>query len=329
MASPLRWSAGPTHNQSWSGRCGRRAGGSGGRGGRCGVRRGPAAAYAGGVTIDLHAHTATSDGTDSPAELLANAAAAGLDVVAITDHDTTDGWDEAIAAAPATGVGLVPGIEISCSWNGISLHLLSYLHDPADPALLAELTASRESRETRARRIVDLLAADVPITYDEVLAQVSVGATVGRPHIADALVAAGVVPDRSAAFDRFLHTGSPYYASHYAPDPVQAVRLVRAAGGVPVMAHPFAEKRGRSVPESLIAEMAGAGLFALEAHHPEHTDEQRDRALRVARELGLHATGSSDYHGTGKPQGLGARTTAPDVYDALLAEPTHRRPVAV
>ncbi|GMA38883.1 hypothetical protein GCM10025883_09280 [Mobilicoccus caccae] len=182
------------------------------------------------MIVDLHAHTLASDGTDTPTGLVENAAAAGLDVVAITDHDTTAGWREAIDAATRLGVGLLPGIEISCSWRGISVHLLGYLHDPTDDALLAELDAARESRDSRARRITDLLAADVPVTWDDVLRQVATGATIGRPHIADALVANGVVPDRDAAFAEYLYTGSPYYASHYAPDPVEAVRLVRAAG---------------------------------------------------------------------------------------------------
>lgn len=276
------------------------------------------------MIVDLHAHTLASDGTDTPTELVEAAAAAEVDVVAITDHDTTAGWAEAIDAATRLGVGLMPGIEVSCSWQGISVHLLGYLHDPLNEGLLAELDASRESRDTRARRITDLLAADVPITWDDVMTQVADGATVGRPHIADALVANGVVPDRSAAFADYLYTGSPYYASHYAPDPVEAVHLVHAAGGVPVMAHPFAAKRGRLVPDEVIADMAEAGLFALEANHPEHTDEQCSRAVDLARDLGLHVTGSSDYHGTGKPQGLGARTTTPEVLEALLAEPTHR-----
>ena len=276
------------------------------------------------MLIDLHAHTLASDGTDTPTQLLHQAAEAGLDVVAITDHDTTAGWDEATEAAQGVGVDLLPGIEISCSWEGISVHLLAYLLDPADPQLTAELDAARRSRDGRARRIVDALAADVPITWADVEAQVGEGATIGRPHIADALVACGVVPDRSAAFEQYLYTGSPYYATHYAPGPVEAVRLVRAAGGVPVMAHPFAAKRGRLVPDAVIEDMARAGLFALEGDHPDHDAAQRAKAYALAADLGLHVTGSSDYHGTGKPQGLGACTTAPDVLDALLAEPTHR-----
>ena len=182
------------------------------------------------MRIDLHTHSYVSDGTQPPGDVVASAAQAGLDVVALTDHDTTAGWEEASAAAVRHGIGLVRGIEISCARDGISVHLLGYLHDPTDAALLAELERSRSSRHTRAERIVRKLSADVPITYEEVLETAAPGATVGRPHIADALVAKGVVATRDDAFADYLYTGSPYHASHYAPDPVTAVRLVNAAG---------------------------------------------------------------------------------------------------
>ena len=182
------------------------------------------------MRIDLHTHSFASDGTQAPGDVVASAAQAGLDVVALTDHDTTAGWEEATAAAVQHGIGLVRGIEISCARDGISVHLLGYLHDPADAALMVELERSRSSRHTRAERIVRKLSADVPITYDEVLETAAPGATVGRPHIADALVAKGVVATRDDAFADYLYTGSPYHASHYAPDPVTAVRLVNDAG---------------------------------------------------------------------------------------------------
>lgn len=271
------------------------------------------------MRIDLHAHTTASDGTDSPAQLVENAARADLAVVAITDHDSTAGWAEAAAAAERHGVGLVRGIEVSCQAGGISVHVLGYLHDPANAELERELDKARTSRDSRARRIVDLLAADVPIAWPDVLAQVTADATIGRPHIADALVARGIVPDRDAAFRDFLYTGSPYYASHYAVDPSRAVRLIRAAGGVAVMAHPFAEKRGRIVSDQVIADMAEAGLLALEAHHLDHTPEQTAKAVGLAADLGLLVTGSSDYHGSGKVNRLGDRLTAPDVLEAIVA----------
>lgn len=274
------------------------------------------------VIADLHAHTLASDGTDTPTQLVEKASAAGLDLIAITDHDTTSGWDEAASAAERNGIALLRGIEISCQWRGISLHLLAYLHDPHHEPLLRTLHRARESRERRARRITELLAADVPVDWKDVSAQVEPGATVGRPHIADALVTRGVVPDRDAAFAQYLYTGSPYYASHYAPGPVEVVNLVRAARGVPVMAHPFAAARGPVVPDELIADMAQAGLFALEAHHPDHRESERDHALALAAALQLHVTGASDYHGRGKANRLGQCTTSSETLEALLAEPT-------
>lgn len=244
---------------------------------------------------------------------MADAAEAGLDVVALTDHDTTRGWAAAQAAAPTYGVALVPGIEISCVADGISVHLLGYLHDPTEPILLAELEHARESRLTRARRMVDRLAQDYPITWSDVLAQAGEDATIGRPHIADALVARGVVPDRTAAFADLLHNRSPYHVSHYAPSTVRAVELVRGAGGVPVMAHPFAHQRGRVVGDEAIEAMVGAGLAGLEVHHRDHDAASVAHALELADRWGLLVTGSSDYHGDGKPNRLGEHTTTAEV----------------
>ncbi|MEP7160049.1 MAG: PHP domain-containing protein [Dermatophilaceae bacterium] len=282
------------------------------------------------MLIDLHAHSLASDGTDTPTQLVVEAARVGLDVLAITDHDTTDGWAEAASAAGERGIILVRGIEVSCGAASAdrlaSVHLLAYLPDPDDAPLVREMTLTRDSRERRAERIVEALARDVNIAYEDVLAQLEPGATVGRPHIADALVARGVVADRDEAFERYLYTGSPYYVSHYAPDAVDAVTLVLGAGGIPVLAHPFAWKRGPHLDESVIEEMAGAGLVGLEAHHPEHSGRAVARTLDLARGLGLLVTGSSDYHGAGKEQRLGARTTDPDAFAALLDRP-HATPV--
>jgi predicted metal-dependent phosphoesterase TrpH len=273
------------------------------------------------LVIDLHAHSTVSDGTESPSELVEAAAAAGLDVLAITDHDTTGGWAEAAAAAEQTGIALVRGIEISCHYHGSSVHLLGYLTDPDDPALTAELSRARESRATRLERMVERMTQDgIPITYDEVLTQVAPGATAGRPHIADALVAAGLVPHRDAAFVDWLSDQSPYYVSHYAIDPVRAVRQVRAAGGVAVVAHPFTRTRGTTVPDSFIGELAEAGLAGLEAYHRDHGPEEIARAERLAAEHGLLLTGSSDYHGTGKRNRLGENTTEPEVLAQIVAQ---------
>ena len=195
--------------------------------------------------IDPHTHSAYSDGTDTPAQLLAIAAQAGLDAIALTDHDTTTGWDEAAAAVAHTGVSLIRGAEMSCSSSGITVHLLAYLFDPANPGLVDNFRRTREDRETRAVRMVENLSVDYPITWEDVAAFAPEGGPVGRPHIADALVAAGAFPDRSAAFVAALHPSGPYYVHHWAPDPVEAVRCVREAGGVPVLAHPRARKRQR------------------------------------------------------------------------------------
>lgn len=183
--------------------------------------------------IDPHTHSAYSDGTDTPAQLLAIAAQAGLDAIALTDHDTTTGWDEAAAAVADTGVSLIRGAEMSCSSSGITVHLLAYLFDPASPGLVDNFRRTREDRETRAVRMVENLSADYPIAWEDVAAFAPEGGPVGRPHIADALVAAGAFPDRSAAFVKALHPSGPYYVHHWAPDPVEAVRCVREAGEFP------------------------------------------------------------------------------------------------
>ncbi len=272
------------------------------------------------LRIDLHCHTTASDGTETPTELVASAGRAGLDVVAITDHDTTAGWAEATEAADAQGMALVRGIEISCQRDGRSIHLLGYLVDPANAPLQAELALARESRVTRLERMVELLADDgIPISYAAVLAHVPPGATAGRPHIADALVDAGVVADRDEAFRRWLHNDSPYYVRHYAPDPAVAVRLVLAAGGVPVIAHPFTRLRGGVLPDPIVEELAGAGLAGLEAEHSDHDEPTRRHARDVAAALGLLVTGSSDYHGTGKTSRLGQDRTAPETLERIEA----------
>ena len=266
------------------------------------------------MRIDLHAHSNISDGTETPAEVMAAAAAAGLNVIALTDHDSTDGWEEASRAAIDEGVALVPGMEISCrTEHGISVHLLTYLHDPMHPGLLEEITKAREARLTRAERMVTLLAEDYPLSWDDVIHHVAPGATLGRPHIADALVAAGVVADRSEAFTSILTSHSRYFVQHYAPEPALAVELVRAAGGVPVFAHPVASSRGRIVGERVYQEMIDAGLAGLEINHRDNPEEGRGFLRRLAAKHDLLITGSSDYHGTGKPNLLGENLTAPDV----------------
>ena len=270
-----------------------------------------------GVRIDLHTHSTASDGTESPAEVVAQAARAGLDVVALTDHDTTSGWDEAAEAGREHGVAVVRGTEISARTAGMSVHVLSYLHDPAHEGLARELRRAREARTARARRIVALLHGDFGLTWDEGQEQVEPGAVIGRPHIADALVARGVVPDRSTAFDDLLHHGSKYYVKHYAPEVLDAVMLIRDAGGVAVFAHPGADGRGRVVRDAVIDAMVASGLQGLEVDHRDHSPQQRERLRTIAARHGLLVTGSSDYHGTGKENALGENTTAPEVLERI------------
>jgi predicted metal-dependent phosphoesterase TrpH len=269
------------------------------------------------MRIDLHTHSNASDGTQSPAAVVGSALQAGLDVLALTDHDTSSGWEQAADAAAHRGIALVRGIEVSCQHQGISIHLLSYLHDPDSPGLFAELERSRHSREARARSMVELLSADVPLQWQDVLEQVEPGATIGRPHVADAMVARGIVASRGQAFATYLRHGSPYYVSHYAPDPVQAVHLVGQAGGVAVMAHPLASVRGRVVDDAVIEAMAAAGMAGLEVHHRDHSAAQVRHGLDLAASLDLFVTGSSDYHGDGKPNLLGENTTEPEVLQRI------------
>ena len=274
------------------------------------------------VRIDLHTHSRASDGTQTPTELVTAARDAGLDVVALTDHDTTAGWDEAAAAAPVVGVALVRGTEVSARSHGVSVHLLSYLQDPVHPALADELARARDSRVHRARSIVERMARDVPITWQDVQEQARDAVVVGRPHIADALVALGVVPDRDAAFAHLLASSGPYHVDHHAPDAPAAVAAIRASGGVPVFAHPAADARGRIVPDRVFDELAEAGLAGLEVFHRDHSAGQRERLLRLADRLGLLVTGSSDYHGDGKVNRLGENLTRPEVLDEIVRQGT-------
>ena len=285
------------------------------------------------MRIDLHTHSTASDGTDTPAELVAAARTAGLDVLAITDHDTTAGWDEAIAARP-DGLTLVPGAEFSCRWRPegggrwISLHLLGYLFDPDDAALRAERVRLRDSRLGRGRTMVERMVADgVPITWARVAALAGDG-TVGRPHLGRALVEAGVVDSVDAAFAGPISSRSPYYEPKADTDVFVMIRLLRAAGGLPVFAHPIATRRGPTVSDEVVAAMAAAGLVGLEVDHPDHGPDDRARAAGLARELGLVATGSSDYHGTNKSRNpLGACRTDPDQFAALLDHTSAREPI--
>ncbi len=273
------------------------------------------------MLIDLHTHSSVSDGTEDPATLLETARRAGLDVVALTDHDTTGGWAVAERARPP-GLTVVPGMEFSCRWfppgdRPIGVHLLAYLFDPEHPGLAAERERLRAERSTRAQRIVTALVnAGYPIVWEAIAAQCA-GGVVGRPHIARALVAAGAVESVDHAFATLLHHQSPYYVAKADTEIGEGIALVRAAGGVPVLAHGRATKRGRTVGDEAIAGMAAAGMLGLEVDHPDHTPAERAHLRGLAGDLGLIVTGSSDYHGTNKQTPIAACTTDPAEFERI------------
>lgn len=273
------------------------------------------------LRIDLHTHSTWSDGTTSVAELLEQAAGYRLDAIALTDHDTTAGWEEARAHVARTGVMVIPGIEVSCEHGRASVHVLALLADPAPTTELAqELEACRASRRGRAQRMVTRLAEDFPLTWDDVRAQAAgEDTTLGRPHIADALVAAGVVRDRGEAFATMLAPSSPYYVPHAAPSPEVAVAAIRKAGGVAIAAHPASTSRGGDADPELLEAMIAAGLHGIEVDHREHSEEQREHLRALARRHGLLVTGGSDYHGRGKPNRLGENLTAPEVLEEIIS----------
>ncbi|MFE6892785.1 PHP domain-containing protein [Streptomyces sp. NPDC057694] len=279
------------------------------------------------MRIDLHTHSTASDGTDSPAELVRNAAAQGLDVVALTDHDTTRGHVEAIAALPE-GLTLVTGAELSCRLDGVSMHMLAYLFDPENAELLAERELVRDDRVPRAKGMVAKLNdLGVPVTWEQV-ARIAGDGSVGRPHIASALVELGVVDTVSDAFtEHWLADGARAYMPKHETDPFEAIRLVKAAGGVTVFAHPGAAKRGRTIPEPSIAKLAEAGLDGIEVDHMDHDAETRDHLRGLAADLGLLTTGSSDYHGSRKTCVLGEYTTDPEIYGEITRRATGAFPV--
>jgi predicted metal-dependent phosphoesterase TrpH len=273
------------------------------------------------VRIDLHTHSHRSDGTDSPADLVRAAAAARLDVVALTDHDNADGWAEASAAADEVGVVLVPGMEISCKHRGRGVHLLAYWPDPTHPGLVRLLDEVVRGRDDRMPRMVERLRdLGHDVTVEDVLVQAAGATSVGRPHIADALVAKGVVADRDEAFARFLRNGGPAYVDRPAAPLEEAVRVVAEAGGVTVVAHPWGRESAAVMQREDLAMLQGAGLTGIEVDHQDHDAEQREQLRAVARELGLVVTGSSDHHGAGKvDHDLGCNLTAPEEYARLEA----------
>lgn len=274
--------------------------------------------------IDLHAHSTWSDGTCDVGELFARAADAGLDVLALTDHDTVAGWGDLPDAVAASGVAAVPGIEVSAERDRLSVHILALLPDPGEHTeLAAVLRRARASRDGRARVMVERISADHPITWEDVLEQVGGDATViGRPHIADALVRAGVITHRGEAFAHILHPDGPYYERYWAPEPAAAIHAIRAAGGAAIAAHPASGMRDGALPVALLEEMIAAGLAGIEVDHREHDPETRTRLRALARAHDLIITGGSDYHGAGKPNELGENLAQPMALDAIRARIT-------
>jgi predicted metal-dependent phosphoesterase TrpH len=272
------------------------------------------------MRIDLHTHSSVSDGTDTPSDLVRKARAAQLDVVALTDHDTFDGLDEAVAEGERQGVPVVRGMELSCSRHGSSVHVLAYGADPASPGLATEMALVRDGRLGRLAGVLAKLAAlGVPVSEAEVMAQVGNSPSVGRPHIADALIKAGHVRDRQEAFDRFLADGGPAHVPRYTIEVERGIELVHEAGGLAVIAHPWGRGRERLLPPRVIENLArDRELDGIEVDHQDHDADARRRLRALADSLGLLATGSSDYHGTGKlDHDLGCNTTDPTVFDEI------------
>lgn len=273
------------------------------------------------MRIDLHTHSDRSDGTDSPAELVRHARDRGIDVLGLTDHDTTEGWQEAADVAVRCGVTLVRGIEISARHEGDGVHLLAYLPDPTHPGLVAELDKVLDGRNSRLPAILDRLRElGIDIVADDVRRLAGEAAAMGRPHVADALVEKGVVADRDEAFARFLGPRGPAYVDRYAADLTTMIRTVADAGGVTVVAHPWARRYAHhGLHRDGLAALRDAGLAGLEVDHQDQPPEARAQLREIARELGLVATGSSDYHGAGKTDhDLGCNTTAPEQLERLL-----------
>ena len=278
--------------------------------------------------IDLHTHTTASDGTDSPAALVNKAHSAGITTLAITDHDSTSGWGEAVTALRPS-LSLVLGAEISTlTLDGISVHMLGLLFDGQDKNMQNMLAESRDTRIPRMRKMIELLAADgINISIDDVMAATPVGATLGRPHLADALVRNKVVTTRDEAFLELLHNDSKYYVTHAAPTPEAAIHQINQAGGVAVIAHPFASRRGEIISADTFKHLVSAGLHGIEVNHRDHSQSEREQLAEIADQLGLVKTGSSDYHGNGKLNELGENLTDPEQWARLESLASARRVV--
>ena len=280
--------------------------------------------------IDLHTHTTASDGTDSPFALVKKALATGVTTLGITDHDSTAGWAEAITAIQPQ-IQLVLGAEVSClTTDGISVHMLGLLFDGEDEQIQQMLSDSRDTRLPRMRKMVALLQADgFDISLEDVYQAAPDQATIGRPHLADALVAKKIVATRDEAFADLLHNESKYYVTHAAPTPADAIATIKSAGGVAVIAHPFASRRGQILTADSFQDLVAAGLDGIEVHHRDQSAAEQQVLIEIARELHLVTTGASDYHGTGKLNAMAENTTHPAQWEALEARASARRVVKI
>lgn len=278
--------------------------------------------------IDLHTHTTASDGTDSPFALVKKALATGVTTLGITDHDSTAGWAEAITAIQPQ-IQLVLGAEVSClTTDGISVHMLGLLFDGEDEQMQQMLSDSRDTRFPRMRKMVALLQADgFDISLEDVYQAAPDQATIGRPHLADALVAKKIVATRDEAFADLLHNESKYYVTHAAPTPADAIATIKRAGGVAVIAHPFASRRGQILTADTFQDLVAAGLDGIEVHHRDQNAAEQQVLTEIAGELHLVTTGASDYHGTGKLNAMAENTTHPAQWEALEARASARRVV--
>ena len=278
--------------------------------------------------IDLHTHTNNSDGTDSPRELVNKAISLGMSVLGVTDHDTTQGWQEAIQTVRGD-ITLALGSEISClTDDGISVHMLGLLFDGENKEMQTMLEETRDGRLPRMRKMIEKMrAAGIEISMDDVEAARPPGATLGRPHLADALVNKGIIKSRDEAFQGMLNNDSVFYVSHAAPTPVEAIRMIAQAGGVSVIAHPFASLRGQILQASDFADLVAAGLHGIEVDHRDQNPDERAMLRNIANELGLVITGASDYHGNGKLNSLGEYGTAPEQWEKLESLADQRRVV--
>ena len=280
--------------------------------------------------IDLHTHTTASDGTDSPFALVKKALATGVTTLGITDHDSTAGWAEAVTAIQPQ-IQLVLGAEVSClTTDGISVHMLGLLFDGEDEQIQQMLSDSRDTRLPRMRKMVALLQADgFDISLEDVYQAAPDQATIGRPHLADALVAKKIVATRDEAFADLLHNESKYYVTHAAPTPADAIATIKRAGGVAVIAHPFASRRGQILTADTFQDLVAAGLDGIEVHHRDQNAAEQQVLTEIAGELHLVTTGASDYHGTGKLNAMAEHTTHPAQWEALEARASARRVVKI